>query len=514
MKLVTAKQMRELDRAAIEGRGIPSLTLMERAGEGVAQAIQKRFLPKRGAVVIVAGRGNNGGDGLVAARCLISAGIDVSVILLSSPNELSPDARANWELLAPLTTHLYQATTEGDLNFRLPMLAQAGLIADAILGTGITRNVSGLVARAIEAINSIDVPVVAIDVPSGLSADDGHPLGDAVAADATIALGLPKLGLFVGEGPGYAGRVEVVDIGIPAEETARIETKVELIDPSMFRPHFAPRRSNSHKGDFGHVLVFAGSRGHLGAGYLAALAALRAGSGLATYCLPERAFTRFDARYPEIMCDSIPDDGTACFHPDGLGRALEIARGKDAVALGPAIGTEDFTRAFVKGLIRKLGLPLVIDADGLNALGPGDLRERRAATILTPHPGEMSRLMGAPAREVQADRFGYAARLSSDTGAMVILKGKGTIVASPDGAAAINPTGNAGMATAGMGDALTGIVASFVAQGMDLWTASVAAVYIHGLAGDMAVEQHSERALITSDVIKCLGAAIKQTEST
>ncbi|MFH0799749.1 MAG: NAD(P)H-hydrate dehydratase [Pseudomonadota bacterium] len=510
MKLVTSKQMRGLDRAAIEKHGIASLDLMERAGRGVAKAVASLTPPEKGTVAIIAGRGNNGGDGLVAARHLISMGYEVAVWLLAGPSDLSPDARANWELLAPLTTHLFTIADIAEFNSRLPLIERSCLIVDAILGTGLDRDVAGLPAAAIAAINAAGIPVVSVDIPSGLSADTGKPLGAAVRAAATVTFGLPKMGLVVGDGPVFSGSIKVVDIGIPGEETDRVESLIELIEPSMFASHFGKRDPSAHKGAFGHVVVYSGSLGHLGAGYLGCLAALRAGCGLVTYCLPEKAFVRFDARYPEVMCDPIADDASAHFHPKGLDAALRVADGKSVAAIGPAIGTEKSTREFVNSFIGRIKIPLVIDADGLNVLDLSSLRGRRAATILTPHPGEMGRLSKAATEDVQADRVGHATRFAKEHGVTLVLKGRGTVVASPDGSAAINHTGNAGMATAGMGDALTGIVASFIAQGMDVKTACVAAVYIHGLAGDMAAAEHGERALITSDVIGKLGKAMKK----
>lgn len=284
---------------------------------------------------------------------------------------------------------------------------------------------------------------------------------------------------------------------------------VQTIDPRMFIKYFGKRDPNSHKGTYGHVVIFAGALGHLGAGYLSAKAALRSGCGLVTYSLPEKAFARFDARYPEIMCDPIPDEGTARFHPAGLSSAIALVCGKSAAAIGPAIGTERKTREFLNEFVKKIPLPLVIDADGLNCLDLNSLKGRKPATILTPHPGEMAGLMRLSAEEIQSDRVGFAGRLAKTTGACVILKGHNTVVAAPDGGAFINPTGNAGMATAGMGDALTGVIASFLAQGMDAKSACTAAVYIHGLAGDIAASEQGESSLITSDVIECLSKAMK-----
>lgn len=512
MKLVTARQMRDLDDAAIRGHGILSLDLMERAGRGVADIVRKRFAKEKGPIAIIVGKGNNGGDGLVAARHLLSDGFDVIVLLLESPSDLSPDARVGWEMLAPMTTHIYTATNTAELNSRRSILSQAACVIDAVLGTGLQDEVKGQGAAAIDMINSLGVPAIAVDIPSGLSADDGRPLGRAVRATATATFGLPKRGLFVGEGRDYSGEVFVVDIGIPREETDRLDCPLEMLEPSMFKKYFGRRRADSHKGTYGHVVVYAGSLGHLGAGYLACLAALRSGSGLATYCLPEKAFVRFDAGYAEIMCDPIPDDGTSHFHPAGLHAALKASEGKSAAVIGPAIGTEPPTREFVNGFVRDAKIPLVIDADGLNVLDIDSVRSRRSGTILTPHPGEMARLIGKASAEVQRDRLNFAADLARNSGAIVVLKGNGTVVASPDGRAGINPSGNAGMATAGMGDALSGMIASFVAQGIPPPDAAMAAVYAHGVAGDMAAAEHGERALITSDVIRKIGDAIRTVE--
>ena len=501
--------MRELDRAAIEKHRIPSLLLMERAGEGVARAVLSLPPGDGKSAAVICGRGNNGGDGLVAARHLLSAGLDVFVVLLAGRDDLSADARANLDRLEPLTARIVTAKSASELAAFAPAIAKASCAIDAIFGTGLDRPASGAAAAAIDMLNSISLPVIAVDVPSGLSADTGEPLGAAVKADVTVTFGLAKVGLVTGQGYDFAGRIELVDIGIPTEETEKIECGLEFIEPSIFVRHFEKRDTAAHKGSFGHVAVFAGSRGHLGAGYLSCLAALRSGAGLATYLLPEGAFSKFDARYPEIMCDAVPDGGSGIFSPEGLAFALSSLEGKSVAATGPAIGTGEATRGFVNSFAKEAKLPLVIDADALNVLDLGTLAARRHATVLTPHPGEMGRLTHLSTDEIQRDRVGYATRLAQEHSVTVVLKGRGTVVANPDGTAAINPTGNAGMATAGMGDALTGIIAAFLAQGMDAKTASCAAVYVHGMAGDMAAGDSGERALITSDVINRLGVAIE-----
>jgi ADP-dependent NAD(P)H-hydrate dehydratase / NAD(P)H-hydrate epimerase len=513
MKIVTAEQMRSLDRAAIERHGIPSLVLMERAGEGLARAVRAHAGEAGAEIVIVAGPGNNGGDGLVAARHLLQQGIPVFVILLAAPAKLSPDARANYDRLLAEKAPVQPVLEAFELEAQTERLARAACIVDAIFGTGLLRDIAGLAAKAIDLINASGRPVIAADVPSGLDANTGTPKGTAVRADATATFGLPKRGLFVGAGPAHAGRIEMIDIGIPAEEVARVDSKLALIDPSMFASCLGARAPSSHKGDFGHVLIFAGASGHLGAGYLASLAALRAGCGLVSYALPASAFDRFDARYPEVMCDPIADGGAGHFAEMGLADALRAANGKDAVAIGPAIGTAAETRSFVNALLRDLAMPAVVDADALNVLDIKALSRRAAPTILTPHPGEMSRLLHLPTADIQADRLGSARTLAAQSGAIVVLKGQGTVIADPAGDAAINPTGNPGMASAGMGDALTGIVASLLAQGLEPRTAAMAAVYLHGLAGDLVAAERGEASLIASDVIGKLGKAIERVRS-
>ena len=505
MKIVTANLMRELDRAAIEGAGIPSQGLMETAGAGLA-ALVRKATNDEGPVAVICGRGNNGGDGFVAARLLKEAGVESFVVLTAEPQELSPDARENFEKFKGMGGRILSGIDEAAKE-----LAGAACIVDAMLGTGLARDVEGKVLRAIELINSIDVPVIACDLPSGLNADTGLPMGDAVVASNTVTFGLPKIGLYAGQGPNFAGRIAVVDIGIPAGEIAKLEASAELIEPAMFADVLVRRRITGHKGSYGHVAVFAGAGGHLGAGYLSSLAALRAGCGLSTYCLPDGAFAKFDARYPEIMCDPIPDGGKGHFTDAGLAHALKICAGKNAVAIGPAIGTDDDTKSFVNSLVRDCELPLVIDADGLGLLELASIEDRKAPTVLTPHPGEMGRLLGISSAEVQGDRIGVARRLTTGSGAWVILKGAGTVVAAPDGETSINPTGNPGMATAGMGDALTGIVASFLAQGIGAHEACKAAVYLHGLAGDIAAEELGQASVIASDIIERIGKAVGTT---
>ncbi len=509
MKLVTAQQMRELDRAAIETHGIPSLSLMERAGAAVADAAAIYAARRKGSVAVVCGRGNNGGDGLVAARLLIQRGFDVAVFLLSRASELSPDARASWERLVPLTAHIYELSHPDEIRLHHPVLAGASVIIDALLGTGLERTVEGPLAQLIEYLNVLKRPIVAVDMPSGLSADTGVPLGVAVRATTTVTLGLPKVGLFTGSAADYAGEIVVADIGIPPEEVERLAVQLHVTDGATVRSLMAPRERASHKGTYGHVAVVAGSGGKLGAGYLACMAAFRVGAGLVTYYLPDKAFEKFDARYPEIMCVALPDRGRGHFHADGLKQLLASLERTSVVAMGPAMGTHPETRAFVQGVIASSSLPLVVDADGINNLDTALVARRAAPTVLTPHPGEFGRLTGIAADRIQRERLALARDYAVDHRVTLVLKGYHTVVAMPSGIAYINTTGGPAMASAGMGDVLTGAIAGFIAQGIDVGLAAVAGTYLHGLAGDQAAREIGDRGIVASDVIRRLPGAIR-----
>jgi NAD(P)H-hydrate epimerase len=511
MKLVTSQQMRDADYTAINVHGIPSLTLMEKAGMALADFTSQKFRPERGAISILVGKGNNGGDGLVAARLLIEKGYEVLVFLTCQLVELSPDARANWERLALLTPTFFQIGSESELRPHYLTFARSACIIDALLGTGLSSEVKSPYKEIIDFINTLKIPVIAADIPSGLSSDTGMPLGTAIFARWTVTFGLPKIGLFTGHSSEYTRFVQIADIGIPKEVVDKIETKYHLIEPDLFKDHFKERPPESHKGLFGHVVVIAGSGGKLGAGWLASMGALRAGCGLVTYALPDHSFSKFDARYPEVMAVSLPDKGRGHLHPDGLPAALELIKDKTAAAIGPAVGTHEETKGFVTEFIRRAGIPLVIDADALNVIAdnPAVLDYRTAPTIVTPHPGEMARLAKTDAVKKEEERLPSALKFAASHRVHVVFKGYRTIVATPGGDAYINPTGNPSMATAGMGDALTGMITGFIAQGMGPSTAAMAAVYCHGLAGDIAEKQFGSRGVVASDVIRCFPEAMR-----
>ncbi|MFH1873709.1 MAG: NAD(P)H-hydrate dehydratase [Pseudomonadota bacterium] len=510
---MSSQQIREADHKTIQEYNIPSLTLMERAGQGLADFIAEKFSPNRGSIGILVGRGNNGGDGLVAARHLLAKNYDVAVFLLAPVHDLSPDAQANWEQLFVLKPNFYEIESVADLNNYYPHLAGCACLVDAIFGTGLSKEIKTPFREVIEFVNSLGRPIIACDLPSGLSADTGLPLGSAIKAKWTVTFGLPKIGLYLGQGSFYAGKVEIIDIGFPKQVIDSLDTKFHLLDCENFPVFFKERDINSHKGNFGHVLVLAGAENKLGAGYLASMASLRSGCGLVTYALPENSFNKFDARFPEIMPVGLPDRDRGHLHPGGLEKALEISQDKTVIALGPALGTHPETKSFILDFIKRVRKPLVIDADGLNILAENlaVIDHRLEPTVLTPHPGEMARLVGSE-KVKEENRVPLALNLAAKHKCYVVLKGHNTVIATPEEEIFINQTGNPGMATAGMGDVLTGIIASLLAQGLPTTEAVLAGVYFHGLAGDIAVKQVGERGLVASDLIKALPEAMTKNE--
>lgn len=510
MELVTAEQMKALDRLSIDKFKIPSLTLMERAGEGIAVKVKEMLNPPAG-IGVVLGKGNNAGDGLVAARYLSQWGYKVTLFLLEPPSSMSGDALENWKALARYKPDIVEFFDLQKIKENAARLKESKIIIDAIFGTGLNSELKGKYRAAVEALNSSMRPVVAADIPSGLSADTGMPLGVAVRARVTVTFGLPKLGLVLSPGAEYAKEIKVIDIGIPKAALDEIRITYNLSTPDLFKDIFAPRERDTHKGTYGHVLVIAGSSGKMGAGLLTSRAALRSGAGLVTYALPNLAFTKYDSRFPEVMVEGVPDGNRGFFGGQSLPAINKLLAQKDVVAIGPGIGTNDETKAVVIEVISKVGKTCIMDADALNCIAdrPSVLTKKRAPVVITPHPGEMGRLMGVSAKDVQKDRLGFAQKFARSFNVYVVLKGYRTVISTPEGRIYINPTGNPGMATAGMGDALTGMIAGLIAQGVSIEKALVAAVYIHGMAGDMAAEKAGEMGLLATDVIENIPKAIK-----
>ena len=511
MLVVTAEQMRELDRLTIQKHGVPSLTLMERAGEAIARAILERFArnAKKG-VLVVAGKGNNGGDGLVVARLLKKKRIPTEVALLARRDVLSSDAAHNLRAY----TKLQGKVTEIGAN-ELELLGQRirknALIVDAILGTGMKNEIGGLFAEVITMINASSLPVVAVDIPSGLDSDKGTPLGVAIQAEMTVALGYPKLGEVTYPGLDYVGNLVVADIGIDAQAVTEVAPKIELLDREMIRSLVPRREPDTHKGTYGHVLVVAGSRGKTGAAILACRAAMRTGAGLVTLAAPRALNSIFAGSLVEVMTEPLRDNAAEEIEPlsDNDWRAL-LER-KNALLFGPGIGVNDTTRNALRWLLRNLPIPWVIDADGLNnlAIEMDRLRHAKTTPVLTPHPGEMARLTGKKNSDVNADRVGTARSFAIENHCHLVLKGARTVIATADGKIFINPTGNPGMASGGMGDVLAGILAALLGQGFSAEDAMKLGVYLHGFVGDTVAADQGEIGMIASDIIDGLPSGIR-----
>jgi len=506
----SAAEMRNLDRRAITELGIPGVTLMEHAGRGAAAALTAMLpalgAPRRGArVAIVCGKGGNGGDGFVMARWLKRSGQRPIVLVATPPEEITGDAASK---LAALRGAGVRPVVVGDAAQAAPRLADTDVVVDALLGTGARGVPSGVVAVLIEAINASGRPVVALDIPSGLPADGGAPSGPAVRAAATFTFAGLKLGLVTPPGVDLAGRVTVVPIGIDDAEVAR-DVRAWLIDRADVAARFPPRPRDAHKGTYGHLLIVGGSLGKTGAAALAARAALRAGAGLVTAATAASQQPVVAGLLLEAMTEPLAETAAGSVALGARERVLELAAPRDAVAVGPGLGLDPDTQELARGLAQGLDRPLVLDADALTALA-GRLELLRGATAprcLTPHPGEMARMLGVTVADVQRDRLATARHVATTYGVHVALKGASTVVAAPDGRAFMNPTGNPGMASGGTGDALTGILGALLARRMDPADAVVAAVYLHGLAGDLAVARVGEESMIAGDLIEALPAA-------
>ena len=515
MRVLTAAEMREADRRTIEDLGIPSLVLMENAGHAVVEALHNAFddLDDR-RIVVLCGRGSNGGDGFVVARSLAERGLDVVVYLVGAAADVTGDARRNLDLLGQLGHPVVEVPDSATWELHGPAVTRCDLLVDAVLGTGLSRPLEGMLETIAADINTSDVPVVAIDMPSGLSADSHHPIGATIRADLTVTLGAPKLPLVLDPGADEAGDLVIADIGIPAGIIEDLPGPwTGLITDRQVCYAVPPRALDSHKGDFGRVLVVGGSPGKTGAAVLAGLGALRAGAGLVTVATPRGCLGTVAGSVPEYM--TVPLDEEPDGQVSGAALATILEQPCDVIAVGPGLGTGPGAARLVRGLLDEASVPLVLDADALNVLA-GDtepLREHEGRdVIITPHPGEMGRLIHSTPEEVQAHRVETARDFATSHGVYVILKGAQTVVAGPGARVLINQTGNPGMASGGMGDVLTGVTAAWVAQLLDAEAACLVSVYLHGLAGDLGVETTGETALLATDLAAQLGRALIRIE--
>jgi NAD(P)H-hydrate epimerase len=510
MRVVTAAQIADLDRQAVEEHRIPVARLMEAAGRRVAQAAETLLREQGGRrVVVLTGKGNNGGDGLVAARYLRASGFEVTALLAAPQREVAGEAAR--ALTAAAEAGVAIVATGGVRPAEV--YAGANLIVDALFGTGFRGPAKAEPASLIEAANQSGRPILAVDVPSGLQADTGRWEGPCIRATATVTMGLPKVGLLLYPGAEMAGTVYVGDIGYPQELIDRSSIPTWLVTAARIRALLPPRQPDTHKGTYGHVLIVAGSVGFTGAAVLATLGALRSGAGLVTVAVPQSIYPIVASQVTEGMPTPL-QEAHGAVAATARSRIQRLATNSDVVAVGPGMSRAAGVARVIEGLM-KGDRPLVIDADGLNVLAghAPSLTAARAPVVITPHPGELSRLVGRPVSAILEDRLGAARAAAAQLRCVVVLKGARTIVANVDGEAALIPTGNPGMATGGMGDVLTGAVAAMIGQRLAPFDAAVAAAYLHGLAGDLVAEDRGHVGLLASEVADRLPQAIHRVQA-
>lgn len=515
MLVTTAAEMRALDRLAIDTYGIPGVVLMENAGAQTARILWREF-PHIGAqrVGVFCGRGNNGGDGFAIARYLHSAGVAVTVFIIGMPEKIQGDARTHLEILtrSGVKPQIVNSLESGEVV--RAQLSGYDLLIDALLGTGLNAEVEGLFQCIIAAINASGKPIVSVDIPSGLSADFGTLLGEHVHADLTITMALPKRGLLLYPAAEHVGKLVVVDIGFPTAVREHASVPCHVLDPFHIAAHLTTRRPDTHKGSYGHLLIVAGGLGKTGAGALASLAALRSGTGLVSYALPCSLNAAMEAKLTEVMTIPLPEAEAGVLGTTAAAPILQWAEGKSALILGPGLGTHPETVQCVHEVLRQTRIPVVLDADGLNALAMDStgIEQIEAPLVLTPHPGELARLLGKTTAAIQTDRLTVARETAQAYNAVVVLKGAHTIIAAPDGTLYLNLTGNPGMATAGSGDVLSGVIGALLGQGYTPSEAACVGVHIHGMSGDLAALALGARSLIAGDLVEYLPEAFQRIE--
>ncbi|HVD92996.1 MAG TPA: NAD(P)H-hydrate dehydratase [Vicinamibacterales bacterium] len=511
MRVLNTQQMREADRQTMDEIGIPSIVLMENAGRQAVAAMEAAFEDLASSkVAVICGRGNNGGDGFVVARTLAQRGIEATVFLLGSVAEVRGDARTNLEILGRVGVTVVEITTAQEWELHFSEISECDLIVDAIVGTGFHGPLTGLLETVVADVNGLGAPVVAIDLPTGVSADSHELEGEAIEASMTVTLAAPKIPLILPPADAYGGDLVIADIGIPSSVIDELDGPwLELLTREKMRELVPARAADSHKGDFGRVLVIAGSVGRTGAAHLAALGALKSGAGLVTIATPRSCVATLAAMMPEYMTEGLEETAAGTIDFSAVDRVLDLKA--DIIALGPGIGQDPSTSAFVQAIVERAGAPLVLDADAINAFtgDPERLTGRDGVdVIITPHPGEMARLLSVSIEQVQSDRLEHAREFAVARRVHVVLKGHRTIIAGPEGRSFVNLTGNAGMATGGTGDLLTGMIAAWFAQILDAEGACKLAVYLHGTAGDLAEADEGEVALLPSDIAARLGDAV------
>jgi len=513
MKVVTGEDMRKIDAKAISEYKIDSLTLMENAGKGILDFLKQEFPDlKKKKICILCGKGNNGGDGLVVSRLLSQMKVKSNVFLIARKEELKKDVKTNLNRLLKEKVRVKEITSFKDLKEVESDLKMYDIIIDALLGTGFTGAVTGLLAKLIELVNSLDSIVVSVDLPSGLNANNGQVISSCIKADYTVTLGLVKVGLLIYPGANYVGKIVVKDIGIPKELVESENLQLNFVLKEDLFNIFPKRNPDCNKGSVGKVLVVGGSVGLTGAPSLTSLAALRSGCGLVTLGIPSSLNSIIETKLTEVISKPLPENSNGTIGLNSESCILEMSESYDVLVLGPGLGKDKEIGQVVKNLVREIKIPVVLDADALNLISSNVLvlKDKKAPFVLTPHPGEMSRLTNIPIEDIQANRIDVAKEFARKYNVILVLKGARTVIADPDGNIFINSTGNSGLATAGTGDVLAGMIAGFIAQGAGILNSTIIGVYLHGLAGDIAKESKTEYGMIASDVLDNIPNAIKE----
>lgn len=509
MKILSPERMAKFDKYAIETWGIPSAVLMENAGRNTYRLIKERYLAGKKRIVIVCGRGNNGGDGFVVGRYAMRDGYRVRVFLLCKKGDLKGDAALNMRLYESLQGEIVEV--ENDFNAIKMGVKHADIIVDAIFGTGLSKAIEEKEKTVIEEINRSGKPVMAIDIPSGIDGKTGAPMGCAIKATHTFTYAYPKLGQILYPGGYHTGRLTVIDISIPAFAEDVLGVDAQLVDGDMLRRCIKERLPWSHKGTYGHAAVIAGSPGKTGAAHMASLAALKVGAGLVTLLIPASLNDIMEAKLTEVMTYPVEDKGTGFFTMSSYEKVREFVEDKDVIVMGPGLSQNPETMELIRKLYTEIDKPFVIDADGINAFqGHMDvLKGTKRNTVLTPHPGELGRLINLSPKAINEDRMTVGRRFVEDTGVYLVLKGARSILFSPDGEIYINPTGNPALAKGGSGDILTGFIGGFVSQGYTPTEASLLGMYLHGYLADSWVESNTDMDLLAGDLLSGLGDAIR-----
>ncbi len=514
MEILTGEQMRRADRHAIETLGIASVLLMESAGRGIAEAILRDHPEARQrGVAILCGKGNNGGDGLVVARHLARAGVRPQIVLLGRASDLGGDVAVNHRAAIASGLGVEEAFDGASWARTASTALRQAIVVDALLGTGTRGAARGLLAEVIEQVNSRAGTTLAVDLPSGIDADSIDVSGPAIRATRTYTLCRPKLPLVAGPASSYCGVWSVIAIGIPDASVAAAGPEMEWLEARDVRGALPARRPDSHKGTYGHLLALAGSRGKSGAAVLVARAALRTGVGLVTVASPASAQPEVAVQQAEVMTERLSETAAGTLSRDAIETVRALAVSKDALALGPGLGVVRETAEALRRIVIERSIPAVVDADALNAIAESgiaflpELHGSNPPAVLTPHPGEAARLLGDEVRTIQADRIGAARRLAEQTGAWIALKGHRTVVAGPDGRVSLNSSGNSGMATAGAGDVLTGVIGALLARGLIARDAARVGVLAHGLAGDLVAASCGQEGMLAGDLVDRLPAA-------